>query len=336
MKKILPYLMLCVGTIELVNAQILSAENFESLTVGNICTATDGTTVGQGGYYALNGTTTDYQIVDEGTAIGKILQMNGPNVASPPTFNLFKNDLPALWSTRTVGNNIIEIEVDLYTGGATTSKNVQILFLYDATGSKVLVGFAFVPETKELLGSANYSNAGAINNYTFYLASGGLYMPPNSWVRIGMSYNKTNGLVLWKAPGMASASGVLGAAAGTDPNQLKFIIDSFTGNTLSFPCKWNDLSVKATNTSTLLSEESFTLLESNVVLFPNPTSGEVTLTTNYNNDITKILITDCNGRIIKVLNGHVEKIDFSNFLAGIYFVAIETPSSKEVRKIIKR
>ena len=48
-----------------------------------------------------------------------------------------------------------------------------------------------------------------------------------------MSYNYTIGQVLWKAPGMAAAGGVTGAATSTTPAEIDFVSVAGTGNTAS-------------------------------------------------------------------------------------------------------
>lgn len=323
-----------INTIGFLEAQILEVENFENFTLGPVCSTTNGTTIGQGGFYALNGTPNNYQITNEAAPHGKILQITGQTDGSTQDFSLFKNNLPTLWASRSAQNSIIEIEFDIFTGPPTTSKNVQILFLYDQTQTKVLTGFGFLPDTKELLGVLNYNYNGVVNNYAFKLSQGGLFLPANSWVRVGMSYNKTTGLALWKAPGMPSANGTIGAAVNLDPFVLKFIVETDPNNTSSFTTKWDNFTIKATNTNTL-SLNSIANLEQNIEIYPNPTSGFVTLKTDFNHDITKIVITDSSGRINTVYNNYEGQIDFSNYNAGIYFMTIESINGTATRKIVK-
>jgi len=335
MKRKLHCLILCLGTIGFVEAQILEVENFENLTLGNISTSTNGTTVGQGGFYALNGAPNNYQIINDASPHGKVLQITGQSDGSQQDFTLFKNNLPTLWASRSALNSIIEIEFDLFTGPATTSLNVQILFLYDQSQTKVLTGFGYLPETRELLGVTYYNNNGTVNNYAFKLSQGGLFLPVNSWVRIGMSYNKTTGSVLWKAPGMPSAIGIISAAVNLDPHVLKFIVEADPNNTLAFNTKWDNVSIKATNTNTLSSTNPIADLDKKIEIYPNPTSGFVTLKTDFNSEITKITISDSSGRIHSVFTNYIEQIDFSKFNAGIYLLTIETNNGNATRKIVK-
>lgn len=333
MKKILLFTLLTAG---FVSAQTLQTEDFNSYTVGNVCTSTAGTTAGQGSYYAYNGAVTDYQIVSEGGVHDKVLQIAGPASTTPTALYLWKDGLSTLWGTRTTGNNIIEIEVDLYVGGASTSKNGHLIYLYDSTGSKVLAGLRFVPETGVLTGVAYYNNAGTLNNYSFnLLASGSLVLAANSWYRIGMSYDYTTGQVLWNAPGMTGAAGVIGAASTNVPTEIDFVASAGTSNASSSTMKWDNMTVKATSTNTLLPAQSFQAEMEVFTAFPNPTTGIINIDTPNNAEVKNMQLVDVNGRVIKTINGFVSQLDITSLSNGVYMLTIETATAKETKKIIK-
>ena len=331
--------LLCIALLALgfsVEAQVLTTETFDSYTVGNVCTSTGGAVAGQGGYFNYNGAVTNYQIVSEGGTHDKVLQITGQTGTTPSALFMWKDGLSTLWGTRTNGNNIIEIEIDLYVGATSTSKNAHLIYLYDATATKVLVGLQYLPETRMLSGITYYNNAGTLDNYSFNLAAGGLVLAQNTWHRVGMSYNYTTGQVLWKAPGMAAAGGVTGAATSTTPAEIDFVSVAGTGNTASSVMKWDNLTVKATNTNTLLPAATFELGSSHVTVYPNPTSDVLNLQLNGNISIKSLELVDLNGRIIKSINGFVEKLDISDLNSGIYMLNVVSDTSKEVIKIFKK
>lgn len=209
MKKTL--LILSVLTFSYSNSQTLSDLNFNSLTLGNA--------IGQAGFQNDGGTNSNFQIIDGGAIHGNVLQITGPATATGNYF-LWNDDIANNWGTRTSGNDIIEVEFDLFTGAPTTSKNGQRLYIYNTDFTQVLAGFRFLPETRVLSGVAYYNNAGTLGNYAFNLAATPVTLTANSWVRIGMSFNKTTGQVIWKGPGFNGA--VTGAGVGVDPAELDF------------------------------------------------------------------------------------------------------------------
>ena len=81
-------------------------------------------------------------------------------------------------------------------------------------------------------------------------------------------------------------------------------------------------------------------LESSVRIFPNPTSGQVTLFNDSNMDIDNITILDINGRIIKqiTMDSTTTNINFSlvSLAQGMYFVKIENETTSIVKRILKQ
>ena len=81
-------------------------------------------------------------------------------------------------------------------------------------------------------------------------------------------------------------------------------------------------------------------LESSVRIFPNPTSGQVTLFNDSNMDIDNITILDINGRIIKqiTMDSTTTNINFSlvSLAQGMYFVKIENETTNIIKRILKQ
>lgn len=313
-------------------AQVLQTENFNALNLGDVGTDVTGVTPGQAGYYTANGTNASYQIVTETS--GKSLQITGSNTATGSRF-MWKDGLVAAWSSRTAGNDVINIEFDLFTGAVTTSKNRQNLYLYNAAGDRVLVGLSFIAETKTLLGVCYLDNAGTLGNYSLNLGASPIVLTGNQWVRIGMSFNKTTGEVFWKGPGFYGSFD--GAAAGSDPAEIDYIMSAGTANTVAYTGKFDNLVSWANNVENLLGINDF---EANnldlITLYPNPTTSVLNISNNNNLDIKNISVIDINGRVVKNQEGSLTQINVSDLNAGVYFVTIEAAEGKTTKKFIKQ
>lgn len=313
-------------------SQVLQSENFDALTLGDVGTDVTGVTAGQGGYYTANGTNASYQIVSETT--GKSLQITGSNTATGSRF-MWKDGLVSAWAGRTSGNEVINIEFDLFTGGATTSKNRQNLYLYNAAGDRVLVGLSFVAETKTLLGVCYLDNAGTFGNYSLNLGASPIVLSGNQWVRIGMSFNKTTGEVFWKGPGFYGSFD--GAAAGSDPAEIDYIMSSGTANAVAYTGKFDNLVSWANNVENLLGTNDFEVNKLDLItLYPNPTTSILNISNNNNLDIKNISVVDINGRVVKNQEGSLTQINVSDLNAGVYFVTIEAAEGKTTKKFIKQ
>lgn len=77
-----------------------------------------------------------------------------------------------------------------------------------------------------------------------------------------------------------------------------------------------------------------------IALYPNPTSGELTLLNTSDEVLNSITITDVNGRIIQTikLNGATSQTNFSieTLAQGMYFVRIDAENSSTIKQIVKR
>lgn len=338
MKKTL--LVLFLSSLNVITAQTLQSENFTALSAGNVGTDLTGTTPGQGGFYtyvAASGANSNFQIVSQGGAYGNVLQVTGSATASNTRY-IWKDGLDTAWSTRTSGNNIIQVEYDFFTGPATTSKNTVRVILYNSDGTKMLGGLTMAQDTKIISGLSYYNNAGTLNNYSFNLAASPVTLTANTWVRVGFTFNKTTGEVIWKGPGFYS--GITGAAAGFDPFEIDFIVTAGTGNAVASTALYDNFTASAVMTESLLGIEDFQTItsEENIVLFPNPVNDIISVKTPSNLPINSISFTDINGRIVKkIAEGDMKdyKIDVSDLKSGVYLVVLQSEMGINTQKIIK-
>src|SRR5690606_26616690 len=104
------------------NAQLLFTENFENYTLGNLfTTAQDNTIPGQGGWYLSSRHTggamvNAYKITQESNK-GKVLTLTTISIPTEKiALNLVKPGIDAFINQRTIGNNVLKLEVDYYTG----------------------------------------------------------------------------------------------------------------------------------------------------------------------------------------------------------------------------
>ncbi|MBP6754574.1 MAG: T9SS type A sorting domain-containing protein [Bacteroidia bacterium] len=346
MNKKLLFLCTALGAFSFANAQEFLYDNYNSLTVGNVGTNVAGTVLGQGGYYTFGtgGANTNFQIVADTPAQGNVVQLTGSATATG-TWYMFK-DITAGWAARTAGNNVINVEFDIYTGGATTSKNTSRVYIYNSDGSTVLGGLMLNLETKALSGIAFYDpNNGGVNpvgTYSFNLGASNavISLTASSWVRVGISYNTTTRQLVWKGPGFyVGVTGATPATGTTAPGEIDYINSAGTANTVSATSKFDNLMARANATENLLGNSSF---NSTVATFsnvyPNPVVDFASISL-IDATINAITVMDINGRLVKSGNSNelaTAKIDLSDLTAGIYLMKIETDKGISTEKIIKK
>jgi len=355
MKKTLLLLVAVAATQTSFGQEIFMTEDFSNFTPGNLGTDFTGATAGQGGLYtfASNGavpTTTNnasnenFQIVvSDGD---NALQLTGPN-GDKGSRIAWKGGLADHWAARADGNNIIEVEFDFYTGATTDSQNNMRMVIYDVTRLKVLGGFSVNMATKVISGVANYDASaqpgGSIGNYLFFLGGNGveLTLDEESWVTLGVSYDYTTGRVTWRGPGINGF--VMGAAAGTDPDEVD--IAATSGSTATVPNTaattglFDNIIISNTDVDSLLGLAATPAIVANQLsAYPNPANDVVTISNDNSIAMQSAQIVDINGRTIKTvnLNGVSQAtINVSELTSGIYFMNITTERGKISKKIIK-
>ena len=349
MKKLLLLITLSLS-IQCINAQLFYNENCTSLTVGNVGTDVTGATPGQGGwltYVAATGLNTDFQVVNVGGVNGNAFQITGSANASNTRW-LFKNNLQSLWAARTAGNNILEVEFDYFTGPTTTSTNSFRVYLYrDEATSKAIAGMgtsknaivSSVNYVNNVTGYAYYDNAGTVNFYGFGMGTVAPYQltfPINTWIRLGFSYNKTNGEVVWKGPGINGY--IQGAAPGLDVKELDILGVAGTANAVSSTGIFDNFLVRAAATDTLLQNDTFDVATTNFSVSPNPANDFVTISNSENISVNSISMTDLNGRVVKqnsYSNVSEVQVNISDLASGVYMMNIKSDKGTVTKKIIK-
>ena len=77
--------------------------------------------------------------------------------------------------------------------------------------------------------------------------------------------------------------------------------------------------------------------ESNtLLLYPNPTNGDFTITgLELVGTVSSLILTDMNGKVVKVLDTKATKFSMSSIKPGVYFLNIISGNKEEVLKIVK-
>ena len=318
--------------------QQIFADNFNSHTIGNVSPAISTTTTGQGGWgvnQVGDNTTTvaDFQIIAGDATHQNIVQITGTSGVAGSRHCY--QPMMAHWATRTTGNDIIQAEVDMYTGSATTSKNQMRMYIFDQTLSKILVGITLFKDTKVIQALGYYNGTSGVGNYRFYLGGGtnDIVLPADSWLRIGIAYNKTTGSFSVKGPGFDLTW--QGAAVGEDPLDVEFAVLAGTGNTVSTQNWFDNIIVTAVNSFSLLAskEVDYTSNSELISIYPNPADDFVNINSKY--AIQNLALFDLSGKKLetKILDN---RIDVSNLLSGTYILTIETEKGKISKKLIKK
>jgi hypothetical protein len=338
MKKILLSITLAL-TFVISNAQVLINDNHNSLSVGNVGTDFTGVTPGQGNYYTGGLANSEFTIASDVPTQGNVVNIIGSATATGTKF-MWKN-VTSAWAGRTSGNNVLNLEFDVFTGATTTSKNTARVYIYSSDGSACLGGLSLNFETKAISGIAYYDNAGTLNNYLFNLGASNavLNLTASTWVRLGISYNTTTREVIWKGPGFYT--GLTGAtpATGTNtPREIDYLHTAGTLNTVSVTSKFDNILANANAIENLLGSSDLNLAAFKFSVSPNPANDFISVSNTDNILVNGISITDLNGRVVKqnsYTNVSDIQVNVSDLASGMYMMNITSDKGSVTKKIFK-
>lgn len=339
-------------------AQVLYTESFENFTIGNVSTSSDGQTIGQGGWYTYshwtyqNNTPYSYlfQIQNE-AAKGKVITMAPHPYPYSISGTSIRRGIETEIDSRTVGNDVIKLEVDFYTGQQINSLNTfsHIYFGLGAEVEKlqdnylnVLAGFVFKSDTREIKGTHYNQNAQIMevelgdNNQSFTL-------PFNTWVRFVVYADYINSKIRYEIPS-------LGVAVEHDffvnipyPTNISnyspegFLAWTFysdpTDNGLP-TYKFDNIQVSAINSLSIQE-----VLSNQFNLYPNPANNMITITNEEHIIVKQIKIYDLAGKLISTPNFNDQadiQLNIENLASGTYLLHLQTNEGLAVKKMVKK
>ncbi|WBV61040.1 T9SS type A sorting domain-containing protein [Chryseobacterium camelliae] len=334
MKKILFFVSALFST-SFIFGQVIDNQNFNSLTIGNVGTNTTGTATGQGGYYLVNGTVSDYQISAIDAAHGNSLKVTaGPGyvaTSDPNNHSVVK----LVGVNATAGNNIIKATFSFYTGSANGIGSIYFTMIDDGTTPAVIAGLVYNVATKTISAAGARLNNGT-RQFALFKILNGTY-PANTWVSVGVAYNMTTGASTFYTPqetySYDAPASPYALIPGLDIGQYRTYNFNATGNTVAYDWAIDDVNVSYSNNTVLAANEVANVKSDAVTIHPNPTSDILNIKTD--SKITAISVVDLTGRKVNVkLDG--DKVDVRNLSAGNYLIHIETKEGIFTEKFIKK
>jgi len=261
---------------------VVSQQNFESMTIGNLSGDTTGASTGQGGWYIFNSATaagsgaSDYQIVADPNPTnsnggpahngGQVLRVQAGTTATGNNNTRFawNDDTHNAMLSNPAENNLFVMTYDFYMdGGSATSTNRYGNYLYDATGTKILAGVTMQNSTGQFYIVGNYNNAGTIGNFSFSTGTNGV-LQRNRWYTFAVTFDSATGRFQggFSLDGGATFSMfyVDGAAAGTVVDEYD-LIGSVNAGTAAQGTTWGFYdNISAYTTSTIPAPGAIALL----------------------------------------------------------------------------
>ena len=116
-----------------------------------------------------------------------------------------------------------------------------------------------------------------------------------------------------------------------DANYTFYNID-FINNDVGFVCGDNGKIFKITNASTLSIDDN--LVAYKIKIFPIPASDFIEIKATQELEVKEVKIIDINGKLIKLYDNNLQKLNISDINNGMYFLKIKTNKGILTKKIL--
>ncbi|WKW45861.1 T9SS type A sorting domain-containing protein [Myroides sp. JBRI-B21084] len=330
----------------LTNAQVLYSENFNNLSPGIVGTDYTGTTPGQGGWYLETKTYStlgssyvglnDFKIVTE-PGRGNVLEITSPfiqdtsfkqNVAS-------KKGIEALWNNRTVGNNVLKIEFDLFTGNNTiTATSIpRCSITLDGVVNPQLIRFLYYDRNDFVQTNCGVCFPQTIGN----IFTSNPTVPRNTWLKIVFYFDYTNKKMYLIIPTVGA--GAVGDFLTTESiSKIHLQIASYHSDTAVH--RFDNFEVTALNAvppSVILNTNKQLATKFN--LYPNPATNMVNITNEENMQVNQITVYNLAGKQVstQAYNNPAEiQLNVEHLASGTYLLYLQTAQGTAVKQLIKK
>src|SRR5690606_33564869 len=361
MKTKIYYIIASLLAVQLSTAQVLFSENFDNFAVGEVSNDPTGTTPGKGGWYVKK-TSTPYTFPVEITpeiGRGNVLAI-GSNINDKNGLGngagLAQKNINTLWNTRTVGNNVLKLEYDIYLIGNSQDIISTTVGLINNLSNRSMLnvsmynhysGSGGASAVKSFLWATYYDPASTPIVKQIFLGTNNTpeydNFPYNTWLSVELFIDYkyeagtvTGGDIYVYIP----ALNILKTANFTHSETIDLlsIAGSARGNH-SVVVKYDNIKLTALNQMPDLKANVKNIISHKFNLYPNPATNIVTLTTNEEVFINQIEIYDTAGKLITTenYNNKVEiQLNVEHLASGTYLLHLKTAEGIAVKKLVKK
>jgi len=311
------------------SAQVLFEEDFNSYPAGHLNTDYTGTTAGQGGWRVerhANASATAMVVSEAGK--GNVLSITTNGTFSNEYVDIIQDDgiIDALWNNRTVGNNVLKFEFEIY-GSVFFYNGVALL----SQGTSLML-MGFVASTGHRIGA---SHAYSSNGYTILKTYSATTFPYNMWIKaeLFIDYNTQKAYFYIPTLNLFRADTIFNSKT---PDNM-----SFTGSYLQLTSvvKFDNIKLTALQSvpAYLLSANEW--VSSTFNLYPNPAENVVNITNSENMQVQQVAVYEITGKHLttQTFNNQTEiQLNVENLASGVYMLHIETNKGTAVKKLVKK
>lgn len=315
------------------NTQVLLSEDFNSYPTGHLNNDYTGATVGQGGWVVLglsNGSATAMVAAEAGK--GNVLTFLIKGTSDGASFKQNNGIVQGLWNNRTIGNNVLKLEYELY-GLGNFDAFLGLHFFYNNTHYFPLMITRFHSDNPNYYISSrhhsNFLNLIIMEKYNVNT------FPYNTWIKIEMYIDYTNKKAYTYIP-ILNLFGVDSAINIMNPENILFGAAELKPGSV---VKYDNIKLTALSSvpSYILSATKIASAKFNI--YPNPTTNVVNITNSENMLVEQVTVYDITGKQLSTQTFNNEsqiQLNVENLASGTYMLHIQTNAGLAVKKLVKQ
>ncbi len=326
-------IMLCFNA---ANSQVLYAENFDNLTLGNVGTDFTGATPGQGGWYTYSradNVPSDagnnyFKIVSEPNK-GKVLQTTAlPSIGSN---YLLKSGIDNLWNNRNQGNNVLKVTYDFFTGpnSSFSGPNKGFYIVKNSDFNNIVSNYMALLTYVPLNGGMNLGPTPFNLSQSQYPK-----LQPNTWYTLTFYIDYTNQKIYFSIPSLGFI--VVHTSQNQIPTAVSIVLQHSTSTVMASDYKWDNFVISAVNTVPLNTKD---FVSEKFNLYPNPATNVVNISNAVNMQVNQITVYTLAGKQVstQAYNNQAEiHLNVENLASGTYLLYLQTAQGTAVKKLIKK
>lgn len=261
--------------------------------------------------------------------------MSGATATTASNRQAVKAGYAAAWAARTTGNDIVKVEYEVYTGTSTGAVNTGFN-VTSSTGS--IIGLLYNSSSKTFTGYLNMTSSSTnVAGYYSFSASTTTY-PANTWVKVGYTYDKVNGVATYTIAGVTNTYVFNGLTTtkNLDGSQFNIVSQVIAGNTASTTTALDNYTVQAVSSAVLGTKAAGKVNGETayISIYPNPSSDFVNVKSSAK--IDSVSIVDVSGKTVSSKKMINNQIDVRNLPTGSYIINIATETAVQSKKFIKK
>ncbi len=336
MKKTIFLITTCLPTF-IGNSQVLLNEDFNNYPTGHLNTDYTGATAGQGGWVTRRYPNTSANVsatamVTPETGKGNVVSFttNGNFPGQNENVVILQNAgvISALWNNRTVGNNVLKYEYEVYGAGWFNAYSGTFFSTSPIIRMHLVSSSNYSIETIQSVATIPFK---ILKNYT------ATTFPYNMWLKVELFVDYDNKKFYSYIPTLnLFVADVASSSLPLGFDNIWVVADNLKPGAI---VKYDNIKLTALPSVPAYILSANEMVSAKFSMYPNPATNVVHISNSENMLVEQVTVYDSTGKELSQQNFNNEsqiQLSVENLASGTYILQIKTNAGLAVKKFIKK